>query len=130
ALCFEGYMAGPDEPRLSAQGEDLEEEMLHSMKTGAPEGGDRVVAGVVARSEEPECHVLMGLLLYLPGRRCPNAAGVQEDFDHHRRVVSSPLYAFMIASRESSSTTSDMKWARWFSGSHSRREGGRRYSRS
>jgi len=60
-------VARPDEARLPAQDEDLEEEVPHGMKMCLPEGSDRVMVGMMARSEEPECHVLVGLPLYLPG---------------------------------------------------------------
>jgi len=42
---------------------------------------------MIACRKEPERHILVGLLLYLPGRWCPHTVCIQEDLDHHRRVV-------------------------------------------
>jgi hypothetical protein len=79
--------AGGDEPGVGAQPKHLREELRQGLLVADAEAGDRGVVRHLARGDHAEGDVLAQAALDRPGRALADRVGVDDERDHHLRVV-------------------------------------------
>ena len=79
--------ADPDQPAARAQRQDLAEQIGDRRLVAHPEARDRRVIWRVVGGDHAECDVVVAAPLDCPRRAHPDRVGVDEQRDHHRRIV-------------------------------------------
>ena len=75
------------EPGLLAEPQHLHEQGPQRLEMPLPERGEAVMVGMLVRGQHPIRHVLVRRPLDLPRRRLARAVRVDQELDHHPRVV-------------------------------------------
>src|SRR5664280_2879967 len=83
----EGYPSEGDQPGLGAEGQHLDEQVVERQQVTPPEPGDRPVVRRDVGAQPPEGHVHLAAPLHLPGGGQPDRVGVDQELQHHLRVV-------------------------------------------
>jgi hypothetical protein len=83
----QGNMAQAHHNGFLAEAQDLNEQTIEGIEVAAPELTDAAVVRLLVGGEHPECGAFPTGLLDLSGAGQPDAVGVQEQHQHHPRVV-------------------------------------------
>ena len=84
---IQGHMAEAHQPCLLAQPQNLNKEPSQSTKVAAAEIADPAVVGLLVTGEHAEGCVFPAGFLDLARAGHPDAVGVQEQHNHHSRVI-------------------------------------------
>ena len=75
------------QPSFLAYTQDLNEQPRNGPEMTLSEVRNPAVVGMAVAREHPEGNVLIGLLLYAPGTPNPHTVSVEQELEHHGRVI-------------------------------------------